>query len=228
MSAPVRSFELLETMAHLPGAGLRNLDGHLARLSVSADYFGFPLDLEHVRAKLHRCGAGLRRPKRVRLTVRSTGAVTVEHGPMPAAQRGPVRLATDPEPVPSRSIWLFHKTTRREAYDIRRGRHAYADDVILVNERGQLTETTIANLAVRLDGTWFTPPVESGCLPGVERGRLLREGHLTERILHVADLRVSEGLALVSSLRGRRRASFVSSPGFPAACLPVNGHHGDH
>ena len=44
---------------------------------------------------------------------------------------------------------------------------------ILVNRHGELTETTIANLAVRLDGTWWTPPTSSGCLPGVERGRLL-------------------------------------------------------
>ena len=212
MTAPPGSFELLETMAHLPGTGLRNVNAHVARLTVSADYFAFPLDPEEVRAKLDRSVAGVRRPQRVRLTVRSSGAVAVELHPMPAALTGPVRLAADAEPVSSRSVWLFHKTTRREAYDIRAARHPYADDVVLVNEHGQLTETTIANLAVRLDGTWFTPPVATGCLPGVERGRLVHQGHLTERILHVADLRANEGLAVVSALRGWRGASLVCAP----------------
>src|ERR671920_804849 len=58
-----------------------------------------------------------------------------------------------------------------------------ADDVVLTNRHGQVTETTIANLCVRLDGRWWTPPVTAGCLPGVERGRLVAAGVLHERPL---------------------------------------------
>ena len=126
---------------------------------------------------------------------------------MPAEAGRPVRLVVDTEPVSSSSVWLAHKTTQREVYDTRAARHPDADDVILVNEHGQLTESTIANLAVRLTGTWFTPPVTSGCLPGVERARLVSAGHLTERVLTVGDLRANDGLALVSSLRGWRDAT---------------------
>ncbi len=79
-------------------------------------------------------------------------------------------------------------------------------DVVLTNQHGRVTETTIANLAVRLDGTWWTPPVSDGCLPGVERGRLLDEGVLRERSLAPDDLRAADGLAVVSSLRGWRDA----------------------
>jgi para-aminobenzoate synthetase/4-amino-4-deoxychorismate lyase len=69
-----------------------------------------------------------------------------------------------------------------------------------------VTETTIANLAVRLEGRWWTPPLSAGCLPGVERGRLLETGRLRERTLTVADLRRADNLAVVSSLRGWRPA----------------------
>jgi para-aminobenzoate synthetase/4-amino-4-deoxychorismate lyase len=129
--------------------------------------------------------------------------------PMPAVPSGPVRLALDPEPVQSASVWLYHKTTRRQAYDERAARHPDADDVILQNERGELTETTIANLAACLDGRWWTPPVEVGCLPGIERARLLDEGRLTERVLFPNDLRVADGLAVMSSLRGWRPADLI-------------------
>lgn len=207
------AFELLETMAYLPGTGLRNEAAHLARLSASANYFDFRLDLESIRVRLHAGVDGVSGPRRVRLLVAPNGVVTVELHKMPGAEGHPVRLALDSEPVSSQSVWLSHKTTRRESYDTRVARHPYADDVILVNEHGQVTDTTIANLAVRLDGTWFTPAVESGCLPGVERTRLVREGALTERLLSVTDVLGGDGLALVSSVRGWRLASLVSPSG---------------
>jgi para-aminobenzoate synthetase/4-amino-4-deoxychorismate lyase len=115
------------------------------------------------------------------------------------------------------SRWLYHKTTRRRRYEQAAARHPRADDVVLVNDRGQVTETTIANLAVRLGGTWFTPPLRAGCLPGVERGRLLRRGVLRERELTPADVRGAEELALVSSLRGWRPAVLVGSDPAPAS-----------
>ena len=208
---PSGCFELLETMAYLPDAGLRNEPAHLARMSASAEYFGFRLELPAVRSTLHHAVAGVRQPTRVRLAAGPAGAVAVELRPLPDASTQPIRLVADGEPVCSSSVWLRHKTTRREAYDERQARHPYADDVVLVNERGQLTESTIANLAVRLDGEWYTPPLEAGCLPGVERARLVREGRLCERNLHVDDLHCNEGLALVSSLRGWRPASFPGS-----------------
>jgi para-aminobenzoate synthetase/4-amino-4-deoxychorismate lyase len=152
---------------------------------------------------------GLAGPRRVRLLLHRCGQTEVSVVPMPAVSSGPVRLALDPEPVQSASVWLYHKTTRRQAYDERAARHPDADDVILQNERGELTETTIANLAACLDGRWWTPPVEVGCLPGIERARLLDEGRLTERVLFPNDLRVADGLAVMSSLRGWRAADLI-------------------
>ncbi len=105
--------------------------------------------------------------------------------------------------------WLFHKTTRRDVYTHRATRHPGADDVVLVNERSEVTETTIANLAVQLDGIWWTPPLAAGCLPGVERERLLELGRLQERTLSCGDLENAEGVAVLSSLRGWRSAVLV-------------------
>ena len=199
-------FLLLETMAFVPGSGLRNRDRHLARIAASARYFGFALEEARLAEALERETALLGGPRRVRLALRRSGEAAVEVTPMPAAPAGPVHLAIDREPVRSSEPWLFHKTTRRALYRDRAARHPDADDVVLVNERGEPTETTIANLLARIGGRWWTPPVEVGCLPGVERGRLVEEGAIGERVLTLGELVSAEEVAVVSSLRGWRPA----------------------
>ena len=128
------------------------------------------------------------------------------------ATDAPVRLVIDPEPVDPSSPWLFHKTTRRSPYEARAARHPEADDVVLVNDRGEVTETTIANLAVFSQGRWCTPPLSAGCLPGVERRRLLEGGRLVEQSLTVDDVVRAEALAVVNSLRGWRPAELLAGP----------------
>ena len=200
---------LIETMAFAPGTGggeVRNLDDHMARLKASARYFGLvvPPGVEDLVA-----GAvvGLSTPTRVRLVLRAHGSVEVETSALADEQpAAPVRLCVDLEPVHSTDVMLFHKTTNRGRYDDRARRHPTADDVVLLNERGEVTETTRANLAVRLAGRWCTPPLSCGLLPGVERGRHLATGRLVERVVTVDDLRNASAVATLSSVRGWRPA----------------------
>ncbi len=211
-------FALLETMAAEPDGGLRDLDRHLARLAGSAAWFGFRFDGDGTRRRLAGAvSAGT--AARVRLLLHRDGWVDVEPHRLPPPGRGPVRLAVDAEPVDAGSVWLRHKTTRRAACTQRTARHPDADDVVLTNAAGQVTETTIANLTVRLDGRWWTPPLSAGCLPGVARGRLVEESRLHERDLTPADLHRAEGLAVVGSLRGWRPAVLTPSAS-PAAAAP--------
>ena len=205
----VAEHQLLETMAYRPGAGLRNRDRHLARLADSADYFGFSLDLDHVRQHLDAAVAGRSCPARVRLLLDRDGRATVQ---LSALDQVPalVRLAVDDDPVDASSPWLQHKTTQRSVYEERAARHPDVDDVVLVNAQGEVTETTRASIAARVHGRWWTPPTTSGCLPGVERGRLLEQGLLSERVLHLGDLHDAEELAVISSLRGWRRARLAA------------------
>ena len=150
-----------------------------------------------------RCGAGPVAAAAHRSGGRRRGGVP---RPLP----DPVLLALDDDPVDPFERWLHHKTTFREPYERRRLRRPDVDDVIMVNTRGELTEVTRATLALDLDGTWCTPPLSSGCLPGVERARLLDLGVLHERVLRDADLEVARGLAVISSLRGWRAARLLA------------------
>ncbi|SOD98400.1 aminodeoxychorismate synthase component I [Blastococcus haudaquaticus] len=206
----VSAHQLLETFAFVPGEGLRNLDRHLARMADSADWAGFRLDPAAARQSLDDALAGRTEPTRTRLLLSRSGDVEVEVEAMPPVSPRPVRLALDDDPVDAANPWLQHKSTRRDVYLSRALRHPETDDVIMVNQHGELTETTTANLAVRLDGRWWTPPTSTGCLPGVERGRLLEAGRLRERVLSVADLHRAEQLAVLNSLRGWRSARLLT------------------
>ena len=205
LAEPFEDFALLETMAYVPDRGVRNLGRHLDRLADSAAYFGFAFDRPTVEAQVAAAVASAA-GARVRLVLGRSGSVDVAVTALPEPARDPVRLVVDPEPVDGESVWLRHKTTRRDVYTERRARYPDADDVVLTNQRGQVTETTIANVAAHLDGRWWTPPLTAGCLPGIERGRLAETGRLRERDLTPGDLRRADDLAVVSSLRGWRAA----------------------
>jgi para-aminobenzoate synthetase/4-amino-4-deoxychorismate lyase len=205
----VAEHQLLETLAFGPGEGLRHLDRHLARMADSADWAGFRFERTAVADALGAALAGRLEPARVRILLDRAGYAEVELQAMPPVSARPVRLTLDDDPVDAASPWLRHKTTRRDVYLTRALRHPEADDVVLVIQHGELTETTTANLAVRLGGRWWTPPTASGCLPGVERGLLLELGRLHERVLSVHDLQHAEQLAVLNSLRGWRAARLV-------------------
>lgn len=210
--APV-DFRLLETILWEPGSGWFLLAGHLERMAASAEYFDFSFDRGRIETELAAvAGSFASGPRRVRLTVGRDGSPSLESAPLaPAPSPARLALATD-APVDSRDPLLYHKTTHREPYERRRAAHPEAGDVLLVNERGEPTESTIANLVVRLDGALWTPPLDSGLLPGVFRAELLRAGEVRERVLLPEDVARAEEVWLVSSVRRWRRAVVEAQP----------------
>ena len=205
---PVR---LLETLCHEPDTGYRRLEEHLARLRASASYLGMHLDLRAVRDALDREAARFpTKAARVRLVVDARGHVDAGSAPM-SETPSPIRLAIDrAHPVDPADPTLFHKTTARERYEDSAERFPDVDDVVLVNTAGRVTETTRANLAVRIDGLWVTPPLEDGLLPGCERAALLADGTLRERSITLEELEGAEEIAFLNSVRGWRPAVVVA------------------
>lgn len=199
--------QLVETLRWEPESGFYELARHLSRLSESAWYFDVPLDTAEVRAGLDRATRGAERGLRVRLLVDRTGWITIEAADLPPGAERPLVLAMDTERVDSRDPLLFHKTTSRSVYEAAARRFPGADDVVLVNEAGRVTETTIGNLAVSIDGAWVTPPVGDGLLAGVRRAALLSSGGLVERSVTIDELRSAAGLARLNSVRGWEAAT---------------------
>ncbi len=212
------AFSLLETMLWTPEAGYALLDRHLERLAQSALYFGYSVDLPAVRLELERLAARLTRtPQKVRLLVAKEGRLTLEAEALPAANPAPQRVAVAPGPADSSNPFLYHKTTNRGLYEAARAACPGYDDVLLLNERGEVTESTIANVAVEIDGKLCTPPVECGLLPGTLRADLLERGTLIEQRITVEQLRRSPRVFLLNSVRGLYRVQVIETPANKAA-----------
>lgn len=195
-------FSLIETIRWSPSAGFHELDRHIDRLLSSARYFDIPVEEADVKTALHEGVAQQNRISRVTLIVARDGGLEVDVAPAPRKTDRPLEVMVDDVPVDPADPFLRHKTSRRELYEQATVRHPSADDVILVNDRGEATETTIANLIVEIGGRWFTPPVDSGCLPGVERGRLVDSGRVEVVPVPLSELFAASRLARVNSLRG--------------------------
>ena len=80
------------------------------------------------------------------------------------------------------------------------------DEVILLNERGEVAECTSANLFVAQGNQVWTPPLSSGCLPGITREVLLGEIHVPgieigEKTLLPADLEKADEFFITSTTR---------------------------
>lgn len=201
-------FALFETFAWLPDRGFVNLDRHLARLKASLAHFGIEYDFETAQSSLNQINK--LEPQRVRLQVNKHGQVKITSAPLEGPpsefqskpQPTPRRIGIAKTPVDSSQMLLRHKTNRRDVYERARCERPDCDDVILWNEANEVTETTIANLVVELDGEWVTPPVSSGLLPGIGRAILLEQGLIQEKRVRLDDLKKASGFATVSSLRG--------------------------
>jgi para-aminobenzoate synthetase/4-amino-4-deoxychorismate lyase len=204
-------FELLETMRLDPADGVLHLERHLERLAASADSFGFRWDETEVREAVEKTVASAPPVAgRIRLALRKDGTVRLVTTPLPS-EPDQIHVAIDDEPQDPRDVFLFHKTSLRDRYEEARRRHPDADDVLLVNDRGEITESTIANVAVRIDGRWRTPPLDAGLLPGIGRAVALEEGRLVEGPVTIDRARTAEEIALISDTRGWRRATLISS-----------------
>jgi para-aminobenzoate synthetase/4-amino-4-deoxychorismate lyase len=205
--------ELFETILWEPESGFFLLEEHLSRMTDGADYLSWPLNPEDVMSLLEevaqRC-ATTAQPQRIRIYASKSGSLRHDLSPL-TALRSPYRISLAKEPIALEDPRLFRKTTDRRIYDQAVPQDADAADVILWNERGEITETKIANICLELDGILYTPPVTSGLLPGCYREHLLKKGSIVERSLQLADLHRATRIVLVNSLRRSWEAELLRS-----------------
>ena len=208
LSEPDENFNLLETIA-LVGGRYHFLDAHLARAEESARYYRFEWDEARARAELDRIAATHPIGNwRVRVTFSADGTATATARELTAATSSQkVRFAASP--IDRNDPFLFNKTTNRRAYDERLGQVPGVDDVILWNADGEVTESSIANIVVEIDGKLYTPPRTSGLLAGVLRAELLDRRIVEERVITKKELAEASSFFLINSVRGWLRADLI-------------------
>ena len=192
--------QLIETLRRENGVYPR-LELHLARLRQSAAWFGFPLNEAALLELLdQQPPQGL---WRIRLTLAKSGELVVSAFVLtdePTMSRC-ARLAV--QRIDAANPLRRHKTTERQIYDQALSQLA-ADpavfDLVFLNQRGELAEGARSNIFVERDGALLTPPLNSGCLPGVLRAELLAAGQAKEATLWPEDL--VSGFWMGNALRG--------------------------
>jgi para-aminobenzoate synthetase/4-amino-4-deoxychorismate lyase len=192
-------FELYEGILWEPGRGYFLLERHLQRLGGSAAHFGFRFDRAEVIRRLVEFAERLPAARKVRLELSADGAVFLEHVDVKPSTLVRVPLAR--EPVDSRDEFLRHKTSRRAVYDAALRSRPGAEDVLLWNERGELTEICASNVVLELDGRRVTPRFDSGLVPGTFRAELLARGEIEEDLVPLKALARATAIFGINSVR---------------------------
>lgn len=114
-----------------------------------------------------------------------------------------LRVTLYPYPKNQDSILAGVKTLSygENAHSLRYAQENGFDDVLFLNQRGEVSESALANLLLFDGSRWWTPPLSSGALPGVTRELLIAHFEVGERTLSQRDLVEMKAMALTSSLR---------------------------
>lgn len=211
LTDPVKRFDLIETMLFEPEAGPVLLERHIARLESSARYFGFAFDEVSVRKVLSDAIEGQADRLRIRLLLSQSGGATVTTTPLPPPDpNATMRFVVSESTLDSSDIFLFHKSTRRELYDREWQKYSEkmgAEEVIYINERGELAEGSRTTIFLQRNGRLETPALSSGLLPGTLRAELIAQGRAVEAVLTLEDLKSADAIYLGNSVRGLMRAA---------------------
>lgn len=194
-------FESLRTYNGTPFA----LDLHIERLNRSAEKMKIPApsreQIENGVSEVIRANSAT--PfGRLRITLLSDSRLIITHVPF-HEDKGFIALGRHEFTISSRLAISGMKTISyaENSLALRSARERGYDDVLLVNERGEVMESALANLIWLSDGQWWTPSLESGCLPGVTRGLLVENFGVKEGTLLQLDLPKVSALAITSSVR---------------------------
>lgn len=208
----VAPFTLFETLRWSRAGGFQWLSDHLARLESSARYFGFSFDAAAAQHVLARCIASYDADcLRVRLSLDEEGRFHPIAAPFkPIANDALWKLAVSDMIMQSGNVFLYHKTSRRQAYDdeFAKATAKGFDEIIFLNERGEVTEGSRTTIFWREGARWFTPPLSAGVLPGILRAYKLKDG-VQEKIITLDALKKADEVAVGNALRGMVRAIFV-------------------
>jgi para-aminobenzoate synthetase/4-amino-4-deoxychorismate lyase len=200
------AFKLLETLRVGPEPS--DAVAHVERLQSSAAAFGWNIERDLLLAHLQQL-QNSHHARLARVRADATGTRIVTQPLEPSIQ--PVRVCFSRMPVRSDDPLLAHKTAWRPAHEsaAREARERGCFDALLCNERGEVTEGARMSVFVRRGDVLYTPPLNSGVLPGILRRRLVSEGHAVERPLFPRDLIEADALYVGNSARGLLLAELV-------------------
>lgn len=201
---------LIETMRVEPGRLIPLLELHLERLYRSCTALGYEWPgVSVIRNRVTQSVVLLNKDRswRLRLLLAPDGALSVEHGPL-EPPHGPLPVILSGPRLGGASDWLRHKTTYRPWYEEASAwlqAHPQVFDILYWNENEEMCEGSRSNVYIqRPDGSWLTPPLAAGVLPGVQRQALLQAGLAYETAISREAFLNARARRISNALRGWR------------------------
>jgi para-aminobenzoate synthetase/4-amino-4-deoxychorismate lyase len=189
-----------------------HVDLHLDRISRSAKELKIKFDSNRASSLIQEACSQLdiKLIYRLRLDLSAEGLLSIKTAVIQSLQPGPILWASDllttDTTMSSVDRLLGHKVTRRKLYDQAwlAAEKLGAFDALFINEQGFVTEGGRSNVFIKKDGRWLTPPLASGCLPGVMRSIVLKDAkyHAAEQNITRADILSAEEVIFTNALRG--------------------------
>ena len=180
---------------------------HLERLQKASRYFAFPFDSENLKQKIeeecHACDAN--QDYRLRISLSKSGEIEVERRVLTPLSPSFCQAKLCLQEANLQQAFTYFKTTYRPHLNLGEQEKIYH------NTRGELLETSIGNLVLKIDGKLYTPPIRLGILPGIYRQHLLETGEVEEKILTLADFAQAEDIYACNAVRGLYELSVKES-----------------
>ncbi len=208
-SIDIPDFELLETIRFFNGR-YRFLKYHLLRMRDSSQRLGFPFSEDKAMEALKSISHVASGLLRIRLLLNRKGDFRAESYDFTRTnKKRTVKLSFGHVTIPSEDLFLYHKTTSRDFYtsELELASKEGSEDVILIDELGNVSETCLRNIFYRIGGKWFTPSLQKGGLPGTLRQKLIDKKWVAIQDLKKNELRNAEQILTGNSLRGLERVS---------------------
>ena len=171
---------------------------HLERLRKASRYFAFPFDPEILRQKIEAecqtCDAN--QDYRLRISISKSGEIELSRQILTSLSPSFCEAELCLQEADLNQAFTYFKTTHRPHLTLGK------QEIIYHNLKGELLETSIGNLILKITGKLYTPPVRLGILPGIYRQHLLETGQVEEKVLTLADLVQAEAIYGCNAVRG--------------------------
>ena len=173
-------------------------DQHLERLTKASRYFAYPFDLEELRQKIEEeCQAcDSHQDYRLRISLSKSGEMEVSRQILAPLSPSFCKAKLYLQEADLQTPFTYFKTTHRPHLSLGE------QEIIYHNVAGELLETSIGNLVLKIAGKLYTPPTSLGILPGIYRQHLLERGQVEEKVLTLADLNQAKTIYGCNAVRG--------------------------
>ena len=190
-------FDLIST-GRIHQGKLLFLEEHIKRLQESSRYFDYPFNAEkaHNQATALCQSLDLDTDYRLKLSLKKDGELKFEHSQLTNLSDDFCQARLVEQRHPLDSPYTFFKTSYRPHLSIE------LHEQIYYNHEGQLLETSIGNIVLKIEDQLYTPPVHLGLLNGIYRQSLIAENKLKEKVLTVKDLKQAQAIYGCNAVRG--------------------------